>query len=65
MQLSPAYHKWREETLQECEAKAKAEVALNLLKAEMNYEQVVQLTGLSMEIVQKLSQEIEGENSEN
>jgi hypothetical protein len=25
----------------------------------------VQLTGLSMEIIQKLSQEIEGENSEN
>jgi hypothetical protein len=61
MQLSPAYIKWREETLQE----GKSEVAINLLRSGMDCEQVVQLTGLSMEIIQKLSQEIEGENSEN
>jgi hypothetical protein len=51
MQLSPAYIKWREETLQE----GKSEVAINLLRSGMNCERVVQLTGLSMELVLKLS----------
>jgi hypothetical protein len=69
MQLSPAYIKWREETLQEGEAKGKAEgkvegkaegkaeVAINLLRSGMDSEQVVQLTGLSMELVLQLARE--------
>jgi hypothetical protein len=58
MQLSPAFLKFQDEALQAGEAKAKAEVAINMLKAGMSEEQVVQLTGLSMELILKLAEEI-------
>jgi hypothetical protein len=57
MQLSPAYIKWREETLQEGKAEGKTEVAIELLRSGMDCEQVVQLTGLSMELVLQLARE--------
>jgi predicted transposase YdaD len=57
MQLSLAYIKWREETLHEGKAEGKAEVAINLLRSGMDCEQVVQLTGLSMELVLQLARE--------
>ena len=58
MQLSPTFLKFQEEASQAGEAKAKTEIAINLLKAGMNDEQVVQLTGLSMEVVQKLGRDV-------
>jgi predicted transposase/invertase (TIGR01784 family) len=72
MQLSPAYIKWREETLQEGEARGeakgkvegKAEVAVNLFKNGMTVEQVVQMTGLSLEQVQRLTRSAGDSNAE-
>jgi predicted transposase/invertase (TIGR01784 family) len=63
MQLSPAYIKWREETLQEGKtegkAEGKAEVAINLLKNGMSCEQVVQVTGLPMTLILQLAGTLE------
>jgi predicted HTH domain antitoxin len=68
MQLSPAYLKWREETLQEGKAEGKAEalfeVAVNLFKNGMTVEQVVRMTGLSLEQVQRLAREAGDSNAE-
>jgi predicted transposase/invertase (TIGR01784 family) len=59
MQLSPAYIKWREETLQEGKTEGKAEVAINLLKNGMSCEQVVQVTGLPMTLILQLAGTLE------
>jgi predicted transposase/invertase (TIGR01784 family) len=38
-------------------AEAKAKIAINLLKFGMGYEQVVEMTGLSIELVMQLAKE--------
>lgn len=62
MALSQAFLEWEEKTKrkseQRGEEKAKREIALNLLRAGMNTEQVSQFTGLSADTVEDLRQQI-------
>ncbi len=69
MNLSPAYLKWKEETLREGEQRGieigeqrgeqrgKEAVARNLLAAGMDPSQVAQFTGLTLEQIQPLQVE--------
>lgn len=71
MQLSPAYLKWREETLQEGKTEGKAEgkaealfeVAKNLLDSGMDVDQIARMTGLALEQVEQIAREIDDRTS--
>ena len=54
MNLSPAYLKWKEETLKEGEQRALEQTASRMLATGMDPTQIAQLTGLTLEQIQRL-----------
>ena len=65
MRLEPLYRQERDRAIQQGAEQKQEQIALNMLRAEVNVNRVANFTELSLDRIIELQQQVENENSEN